>query len=672
MKTNHFALVTAWACALALLSPSPAAAQAARAGATFSLGGTTSPVILPDVAFDYVNNRWLQVAGNGFIEGHLLNQGGGTIRGTRVNASGNYAQTPRVEFSPDIADGAGGYLVTWHETIGNMAYVRGRLLNANGIPISGDIPIGPGGSSWLAGAAVSYSTKSHEFLVAWVGSFGVTDDIHAQRVSAAGGLLGGLILVSTGSGDWDREPSIAYNPRSDQFYVAYASYSQANYGYVSGRRIQAGSGAYVGGIQLLATNLASRIPSVTYNYDLHQFLVVWHHSYSGGAAFYGQVLNAADASLVGGLRVISSYYVAYDALDIDYNPVAGEFLLVTHGRNWEDAAVSIRSNGVPFDNGFLLTNTAEVRALKPNPTANDGNYNPRVAASLIDKKWLMVTSSVFAAVHGQFAMTSGAGGGGSPAPTPAPAPVPTPPPAPSPVPAPRMSVDVPATGSTVANGFTVGGWALDLGSSSGTGVDSVQVWAYPTTGAAPMFVGVATQGVSRPDVGTAFGNARFGSSGYTLAGTLPAGSYNLAVFAHSTVTGTFNNSKSVRVTVLPPASKPRMAVDLPGVGQSISQNFRVSGWALDLASTSGTGVNAVDVWAYPVAGGNALFVGSASVGASRPDVGGAFGASRYSASGFDLTVNGALPRGEYNLVVFARSAVIGTFNNSRVIRIRVL
>jgi hypothetical protein len=72
MKTIHFALVTAWACALALLSSAPAAAQAARFGPTFTLGGTTSPVILPDVAHDYVHNRWLQVAGNGFIEGHLL------------------------------------------------------------------------------------------------------------------------------------------------------------------------------------------------------------------------------------------------------------------------------------------------------------------------------------------------------------------------------------------------------------------------------------------------------------------------------------------------------------------------------------------------------------------------------------------------------------------------
>jgi hypothetical protein len=661
MNTKLFALAAAFTAAV--MVPVPAAAQASRLGATFNLGGTTAPVILPDVAHDPVNNRWLQVAGNGFIEGHLLNSTGGLIANLRINATTGYVQNPRVEFGAAIAGGAGGYLVTWHETIGNLAYVRGRVLQADGTPIGGDIPIGPGGSSWLAGAAIAYSTASQEFLVAWVGNFGTSDDILAQRVSAAGGLLGGLTLISNGSLDWDREPSVAYNRDTDQFYVAYASYSRSNYGYVSGRRIQAGSGAYVGGIQQFATNLASRIPSVTYNTATRQYLVVWHHTYSGGAAFYGQVLNGPDAAPVGGLRVISSYYVAYDALDIDYNAPSGEFLLVTHGRNWEDAAVSIWGSGDPVDNGFVLTNTTDVRPLKTDPDKNDGNYNPRIAASQSEKKWLTVTSSVFAAISGQFAGSGGTGGG----PAPAPAPPPT-----APVSAPRMSIDVPTTGSTVANTFTVGGWAIDLGSPSGTGVDAVHVWAYPTTGAAPMFVGAATLGVSRPDVGAAFGSSRFGVSGYTLAGTLPGGSYDLAVFAHSTVTGTFNNSSSVRITVLAPQSLPRMAVDLPGQSQSLSQNFRVAGWALDAAAKSGTGVDAVDVWAYPLAGGNPLFVGSATLGGSRPDVGAAFSSSQFTFGGFDLYVYGTLPRGDYNLVVFARSSVVGTFNNAVVVRIRVL
>ncbi len=315
-----------------------------------------------------------------------------------------------------------------------------------------------------------------------------------------------------------------------------------------------------------------------------------------------------------------------------------------------------------MDNGFVLTNTPDFRPVKN----GDGNFNPRSAPSKSEKKWLVVTSSGFASTAGQFAGSGGAGAGGGAAG----GGTPTPPPPTAPVSAPRMSIDMPRTGSAVANTFSVGGWALDLGSPSGTGIDSVQVWAYPTTGAAPTFVGVAALGVSRPDVGAAFGSSRFGVSGYSLAGTLPAGTYDIIVYAHSTVSYSFNNSQSVRITVLAPQSLPRMAVDLPGPGQTISQNIRVAGWALDAASSAGTGVNAVDVWAYPLAGGDPIFVGSASLGTFRPDVGAAFGSARYNSSGFDL--HAFVPAGDYNLVVFARSSVIGSFNNAVLVRIRVL
>jgi hypothetical protein len=35
-------------------------------------------------------------------------------------------------------------------------------------------------------------------------------------------------------------------------------------------------------------------------------------------------------------------------------------------------------------------------------------------------------------------------------------------------------------------------------------------------------------------------------------------------------------------------------------------------------------------------------------------------------------LSGALPRGDYDLVIFARSTVTGTFNNWRMVRIRIV
>ena len=117
---------------------------------------------------------------------------------------------------------------------------------------------------------------------------------------------------------------------------------------------------------------------------------------------------------------------------------------------------------------------------------------------------------------------------------------------------PRMYIDIPAAtpgGSTsLTSPFSVHGWALDLAAGAGSGVDAVHVWAYPSAGGAPVFVGVAAP-VQRPDVGQAFG-AQFAGAGFVLTGgTLPPGTYDLVVFARSTVTRTFNNVKVVRITV---------------------------------------------------------------------------------------------------------------------------
>ena len=72
--------------------------------------------------------------------------------------------------------------------------------------------------------------------------------------------------------------------------------------------------------------------------------------------------------------------LAYDALDFSYNAGSGDFLLVTHGaglQDYEDAAIPINADGSPYDNGFILTNTPDVRPV----TAGDGNFNPRVVSS---------------------------------------------------------------------------------------------------------------------------------------------------------------------------------------------------------------------------------------------------------------------------------------------------
>jgi hypothetical protein len=225
----------------------------------------------------------------------------------------------------------------------------------------------------------------------------------------------------------------------------------------------------------------------------------------------------------------------------------------------------------------------------------------------------------------------------------------------------QMNIDAPGPGAAVGQPFPFGGWAVDRAATSGTGVDTVHVYAFPNPGSGTpgIFLGAATYGIPRSDIGALFG-APFTNSGFALTITgLAPGVYQLVAFARSTVTGTFNNSRAVVVTVNPSAF---MNIDAPGSGPPLLQPFPLGGWAVDLAAASGTGVDAIHVYAFPSGGGAPIFLGEATYGVARPDIGGLFGA-QFTNSGFGFTVTGLAP-GVYQIVVFARSTVTGTFNNS--------
>ncbi len=234
-------------------------------------------------------------------------------------------------------------------------------------------------------------------------------------------------------------------------------------------------------------------------------------------------------------------------------------------------------------------------------------------------------------------------------------------------PCPAMALDAPVSLAIVGSAFYAAGWAIDLGADSGTGVDGVQVWAYPNPGSGDpaVFLGEATYGGARSDVGAAFGEP-FTNSGFLLQiVSLSPGTYRIAAFAHSTVTGTFD-VRTADVTV----GGPLMAIDAPAPGAWQSGPFVVSGWALDLSAASDTGVDAINIWAFPVSGGPPIFVGSGGYGAPRPDVGAIFG-SQFTNAGYSTSV--ALPAGtpsaEYDLVVYAHSSITNTFSQSRTVRI---
>jgi glucose/arabinose dehydrogenase len=215
------------------------------------------------------------------------------------------------------------------------------------------------------------------------------------------------------------------------------------------------------------------------------------------------------------------------------------------------------------------------------------------------------------------------------------------------------------TSSSVAQPFTATGWAIDSSAATGTGIDAIQVWAYPDPGSGQpaLFVGAGEYGRTRTDVAARFGSA-FTASGYAVSVRgLPPGPYQLVVFARSTVTHLY---KSVsRIVTIRPST--RMFVDIPRAGSLVPSRFRVAGWALDGSAAAGTGVDAIHVWAYPAGSGAPVFVAANPAFMQRPDVGAIFGPA-FTPSGFQL--EGSLAPGAWTLVVFARSTRTLTFSQA--------
>ncbi len=226
----------------------------------------------------------------------------------------------------------------------------------------------------------------------------------------------------------------------------------------------------------------------------------------------------------------------------------------------------------------------------------------------------------------------------------------------------QLSLDLPGNNSVVSGSgtFTVGGWALNRGAPSGTGVDAVHVYAAPADGPA-IFLGAAAYGGARPDLGAVFGS-QFTNSGFTLtAGPLAAGTYTVVAFAHDGLTGAFDATARATITVRAPISTPAIAIDTPTANQTVTSAFEVGGWALDAGAPTGTGVDAVALYVFPNDGAApGVYIGQGSYGWTRADVSALFG-TRFTKSGYHFTITGLGP-GHYLVAVIAHSTV--TASNS--------
>jgi hypothetical protein len=651
-----------FACAAALSVtllgfPVAAAAQVSALGATLELAAFFVRGV--DVAFDPSTNGYLVVGAQNTVVGVCVNAHGQPIKPAFAikPVSAGFGAYPRARYSPHANGGKGAFLVVWPEEAGATILLHSRMVSCTD-GLLGTEQIISVGNVWLeSGAAVAYSATSQQFFVVWK-SFPPTVAIQGRLVDLNGAGASGIVTLSSGFG---RDPGVTWNSATNEFGVSFSGETDTTV-YSAFAKVPATNPAAFARTSFNVMGVRAGITTITdidYNPGTNRFVMTWFE-------FPGPVTRVAEFDAAGNLvaqRLGSSTLGSYDALSAAYNPVSKTILLAGVDRVNDDVYVAeLDGNGVRIG--------AET---KVSTSTRPARYT-RVASSATEKLWnTTFNTRNFSALANQVVQTATAGNGGTPDPVPTPGPTPPPPPPPPPAPVtplPRMSVDLPANGARVpSNGFPVAGWAIDAAAVGSTGVDAVHVWAHPTSGAAAIFAGAASFNVARPDVGAAFGQTYYTPSGFSLTATVPPGTYDLVVYARSTVAGAFNNVQVRRVIVEAPTSNPLMWVDTPSQNQDLSQNVRVSGWAIDAASATNSGVDAVHVYAYPSDGSAAILVGVAEIGRSRPDVGGAFGSTRFNNSGFN--VQGTLPIGSYTIVVFARSSVVGAFNNVFLIPVNV-
>ncbi|MEP6918020.1 MAG: VCBS repeat-containing protein, partial [Acidobacteriota bacterium] len=357
---------------------------AAPAGATtFRNGATTAAIIAAvrgtSIAYDSVNRVYLVVSSYGLVQGRFVSATGTPLGSQfQIQASGVYSHFPRATFSPDADGGKGGFLVTWSESDLDKNYtsVHGRIVSyASGGTIGPDNRLGYF-TDWKTGCPVAYSTKSKVFLVAWH-VYPTGNDIAAVRVDNAANVLGAVDIPS--SPDGERDPSVAYNPVTDQFLIVYSGYNNS-YAFVGSRRVQAGTGAL---LDVNRTDLyrarGTFITDVTYNSARNEFLAVW---WSSGATLGVRV--DAGGSPTGDVITMSTRWQSYDAVSAAYNPRSDSYFMVTHSNTAEDGGVEIYSNGLPIDNGLIVT-----------AGGGSGNFYPRITANVHEPDWMLSTANSF-------------------------------------------------------------------------------------------------------------------------------------------------------------------------------------------------------------------------------------------------------------------------------------
>ena len=353
-------------------------------------GGTQNQ----DVAYNQCQQVYLAVWGmGGTIRGRFINENGQGMGDAFAISSGQWAQTPKVIYNPNI----GNFLVVWHSSASDTrTEVRAQLVTyPAGVPAAGAaLSASTYSTRWVTKPAIGYSRNSGRYLVAWARyAADGGAEINARFINTQAVPVANEFAVSSSADEYDREPTIGHIPSTDRVLVAWAG-SGPTADFVRGKLYDVATGAAFGTPLTFAQTRFTYVPEATLNTDTGNVFVAWMQDDAAtalpgnGWRPFGNGVNGSGQLVFTSAKRLSSTVGAYDANSIAYNPISKTFFLVTHGANTlQDVGFEIGGDGTSLGTAAVVTSITW-----PNLS---GSFNPRIAASTRQPQWLVSTAASF-------------------------------------------------------------------------------------------------------------------------------------------------------------------------------------------------------------------------------------------------------------------------------------
>jgi hypothetical protein len=160
-------------------------------------------------------------------------------------------------------------------TLVDGASLRARFIDSTGQPVGSEFaPIGPRERAGIP--SVTANPEAGEFLVTWWDFRENLGDIFGQRLAGDGSLIGEDFLIVQASNFENWPPAVAYNPSSDEYLVVwYEIRGEPGESSIYGQRASA-AGSLVGNVILIGDQGSPEVrPAIAANSDTGEYLVVW-------------------------------------------------------------------------------------------------------------------------------------------------------------------------------------------------------------------------------------------------------------------------------------------------------------------------------------------------------------------------------------------------------------